>query len=162
MSFELVDEGGQRAYLAGAGRRRAVALDLIDAQGRQRVELQDGLVAEYSSGHYAHCRGGTMIVIRFKVQLQPDKLEEAVAALAAVVAPSRALDGVVSFDIGQDVTDPSAIIATEVFADEAAVERQGGLPEVARVMSLMPQVAARPPEATMFQVSSTSDMFAAA
>jgi quinol monooxygenase YgiN len=94
-----------------------------------------------------------MIVLRFKVQVQPDKIDQALEVFAAVPPPSREVDGVVSFDIGRDVNDPNAIIATEVFEDEAARERQEALPEVAAVMRLLPEIAAAPPEATVFQVA---------
>ena len=47
-----------------------------------------------------------MIVIHFKVQVQPETRDELRAALAAVVAGARATPGVVSFDIGEDLTDP--------------------------------------------------------
>jgi len=103
-----------------------------------------------------------MVVIRFKVQCQPSRIEETLAAFAAVVQPSREVDGVISFDIARDVVDPNAIVAFEVFEDEAARARQELLPEVGRVMSLLPQVAAAPPEATVFQVSSSADAFATA
>jgi quinol monooxygenase YgiN len=102
-----------------------------------------------------------MLVIRFKAQVQPDKIEDAVAAFASVVSPSRAIEGVISFDIGRDLVDPNAIIAVEVFEDEGARERQESLPEVGRVMSLLPQILAAPPEATVFQVASSADAFAA-
>jgi quinol monooxygenase YgiN len=98
-----------------------------------------------------------MLVLRFKVQCQPEKTEEALAAFKAVIAPSREVQGVVSFDIGRDLSDPNSIIATEVFEDEAARERQESLPEVANVMSLLPSALAGPPEATAFQVSSAAD-----
>ena len=103
-----------------------------------------------------------MIVIRFKVQCQPARVEEALGAFAAVVPPSREVDGVISFDIARDVVDPNSIIAVEVFEDEAARERQESLPEVGRVMSLLPEIVAAPPEATVFHVSSSVDAFAAA
>ena len=96
-----------------------------------------------------------MIVIRFKVQCQPGKTEHALAVLDKVVAPSRALEGVISFDIGRDIVDPNSIIATEVFEDRAALDRQESLPEVAEVMSVLPQIIAGAPEATMFHVSSS-------
>jgi len=97
-----------------------------------------------------------MIVLRFRAQCQPDKAEEALAAFRAVVAPSRELEGVISFDIGQDVTDPNTIIAVEVFEDQAARDRQESLPEVAAVMGLLPNSLAAPPEATQFEVSSSA------
>jgi quinol monooxygenase YgiN len=96
------------------------------------------------------------------VQCRPDKVDEAVDAFSAVVAPSREVEGVVSFDIARDLVDPNAIVAVEVFEDEAARGRQESLPEVARVMELLPHVVAAPPEATVFAVTSAVDAFAAA
>jgi quinol monooxygenase YgiN len=96
------------------------------------------------------------------VRCQPDRIGEALSAFAAVVSPSREVDGVISFDIARDVVDPNSIIAVEVFEDEAARERQESLPEVGTVMSLLPEIVAAPPEARVFQVSSSADAFAAA
>ncbi len=97
-----------------------------------------------------------MIVLRFKVQCMPDKTEEALAAFTAVIAPSRKVEGVISFDIARDLADPDSIIAIEVFEDESARERQESLPEVATVMNLLPQALVGPPEATVFEVSSSA------
>ncbi len=101
-----------------------------------------------------------MIVMRFKVQIQPDRIDEALAVFAPVVAASRELDGVINFDIARDLVDPNAIIAVEVFEDEAALERQESLPEVGKVMSVLPDIVAAPPEATVFHVSSTVEVSA--
>src|SRR5437870_2703339 len=102
-----------------------------------------------------------MIVIRFKAQCQPERVQEALDAFAAVVPPSREVDGVISFDIGRDVSDPNSIVAVEVFEDDAARQRQESLPEVGRVMTLLPEILAAPPEATVFEVASSADAFAA-
>jgi quinol monooxygenase YgiN len=96
-----------------------------------------------------------MIVVRFKVQLKPEKTEQAVAAFEEVIAPSRAVNGVVSFDIARDLADPNSIVATEVFEDRAALDRQESLPEVAKVIGLLGESAAVAPEATIFNVSSS-------
>jgi quinol monooxygenase YgiN len=96
-----------------------------------------------------------MIVVRFKVTFMPDKTEQARAAFEAVVAPSRAVEGVVCFDIAQDLTDANAFIATEVFVDQAALARQESLPEVQHVISLLPELLAAAPEATVYHVSSS-------
>jgi quinol monooxygenase YgiN len=96
-----------------------------------------------------------MIVVRFKVQCQPGKADQVMAAFQDVVAPSRAVSGVVSFDIGRDVTDADAFIATEVFEDRAALERQEALPEVAKVLGVLEESLAGEPEATIFNVSSS-------
>jgi quinol monooxygenase YgiN len=95
-----------------------------------------------------------MIVVRFKLQCQPEKTDEVIAALSEVVAPARATAGVISFDVARDITNPNSLIATEVFEDEAARERQEGLPQVGKVMALLPQSVAAPPEATVYHVSS--------
>ena len=94
-----------------------------------------------------------MIVLRFKVQCQPDKVAAIADAMKDVVTASRSLPGVVHFDVGRDLTDDNALVATEVFEDLDARERQETLPEVAKVMSLLPAGLLGPPEATLFRVS---------
>jgi len=96
-----------------------------------------------------------MIVVRFKVQCQLGKADQVQAALEQVIAPSRGVDGVVSFDIGRDLADPESFIATEVFEDRAALDRQESLPEVARTLAVLQESLAAPPEATIFHVSSS-------
>ncbi len=96
-----------------------------------------------------------MIILRFKLQCEPEKTDEVAAAFSEVIAPARATAGVISFDIARDITDPNSFIATEVFEDEAARERQESLPQVGKVMALLPASVAAPPEATVYQVSSS-------
>jgi len=96
-----------------------------------------------------------MIVVRFKVQCQPEKTEQVKAALEAVIAPSRALDGVVSFDVARDLADPNSFIATEVFEDRAALDRQEAQAEVANALAVLEESLAAEPEATIFHVSSS-------
>jgi len=96
-----------------------------------------------------------MIVVRFKVQCQPEKTEQAMAAFQEIVAASRAVDGVVSFDMGRDVADPDSFIAIEVFADRTALERQESLPVVEKTVALLEKLLAAEPEATIFHVSSS-------
>lgn len=96
-----------------------------------------------------------MIVVRFKVQCQPERAEEVLAAMRDVVAPSRALPGVIHFDVARDVTDSNALVATEVFGDRVAMDLQETLPEVAKVISLVEAGAlSAPPEWTIFEVAS--------
>ena len=95
------------------------------------------------------------IVVRFKVHCQPDQADLVAAAMADVVTASRQLPGVVAFDVGRDVTDPAALIATEVFDDAAARQVQESLPEVAKVMSLMPTALAAPPDVSVFEAVAT-------
>lgn len=95
-----------------------------------------------------------MIVIRFKVQCLPEKTAQLQAAFEDVIGPSRQVAGVISFDIAHDLGDPNSFIATEVFEDRDALDRQESLPQVAKVMALLPESLAAAPEATLFNVSS--------
>lgn len=97
-----------------------------------------------------------MIVVRFRMQCQPGTAEDVGEVLARVVPASRALDGVVSFDIGRDVVDPDAFIATEVFEDRAALDRQEALPEVAAAMAVLERSLATEPDATIFDVAGSA------
>ncbi len=96
-----------------------------------------------------------MIVIRFKVQCKLGKAPQAMAAFREVVVASRPLGGVISFDIGRDIVDPNSFIATEVFSDRAALDRQESLPAVKKTIGLLEQLVAGPPEVTIFHVSSS-------
>jgi quinol monooxygenase YgiN len=78
-----------------------------------------------------------MIVVRFVVQAQPGRGEEVAVLLRAVVAPSRALDGVERFNICQDLADPDVFVATEVYADRPALDRQMELPEVVTALAAL-------------------------
>ena len=97
----------------------------------------------------------TMIVVRFRVECKPEKTEQVMAVFKDVIGPSRAVDGVVSFDIGRDLANPNSFIATEVFEDRAALERQESLPEVAKTLGVLEESLAAKPEATIFHVSSS-------
>ena len=94
-----------------------------------------------------------MLIVRFKMRCQPDRVDQAVTVLNEVIAPSRALPGVLNFDIGRDLSDPDCLIATEVFEDAVAMDTQESLPEVGAVLALLPEVLAAPPEATRYHVS---------
>ncbi|MGQ0833201.1 MAG: putative quinol monooxygenase [Microthrixaceae bacterium] len=96
-----------------------------------------------------------MIVVRFKVECAPDRVEEVAAAMGDVVGPSRKMAGVLHFDVTRDVTDPNCLLAVEVFEDRAALERQEEQPEVAKVMELFEGGAlAGEPEYTIYDVAS--------
>jgi quinol monooxygenase YgiN len=78
-----------------------------------------------------------MLIVRFAFRCQPGRGDEAVAALFPVVAASRALPGVISIDIARDITDPDAFIATELYDDRAALDRQEALPETIQALATL-------------------------
>jgi len=94
-----------------------------------------------------------MIILRFKIRSKPDKSDELMAALAEIITPARATEGVINFDIARVLLDPDAFIATAIYEDGAALERQESLPEVDRVTAMLPESLVAPPKRTIFDAS---------
>ena len=94
-----------------------------------------------------------MVILRFKIRSKPDKSDELMSALAEIIAPARATNGVIEFDIASDLLDPDSFIATAIYDDGAALELQESLPEVDRVMAMLPASLVAPPERTIFDAS---------
>ena len=94
-----------------------------------------------------------MVILRFKIHSKPDKSDELMAALAEIINPARATEGVINFDIARVLRDPNRFIATAVYEDGAALERQESLPEVHRVMAMLPESLVTPPERTIYDAS---------
>jgi quinol monooxygenase YgiN len=91
-----------------------------------------------------------MVILRFKIHAKPGKSDELAAVLAEIITPARATDGVINFDIARTLDDPDAFIATAVYEDGAALERQESRPEVHRAMAVFPEVLAGAPERTIY------------
>jgi quinol monooxygenase YgiN len=94
-----------------------------------------------------------MVILRFKIRSKPDKSDEVMAALAEIITPARATEGVVEFDIARVLRDPDSFIATAICEDGAALERQESAPEVHRAMALFAESLVAPPERTIFDAS---------
>jgi quinol monooxygenase YgiN len=94
-----------------------------------------------------------MVILRFKLRSKPDKSDELMSALAEIITPARATNGVINFDIARDLLDPHSFIATAIYDDGAALERQESLPEVDKVMAVLPKSLVAPPERTIFDAS---------
>jgi quinol monooxygenase YgiN len=96
-----------------------------------------------------------MVIVRFQIRCKAEKAAAVRAALKEVVGPSRALAGVMHFDVGEDLTEAGTFIATEVFENRDALAKQEELPQVAAVLALLGDSLAADPEATIFEASSS-------
>jgi len=94
-----------------------------------------------------------MIILRQKMRAKPDTSDELMAALAEIITPARATEGVISLDIARDLIDSDSFVATAVYEDGAALERQESRPEVHKVMTMLPESLAAPLERTIFDAS---------
>ena len=96
-----------------------------------------------------------MIVYRVAVKVHNDDLAEAQRIFVELARVSRQVPGVLHFDILQDPADATRFVSIEVFEDQAAVDRQGRLPEVGQVMAAFGRLLSEGPDGTIFHVSST-------
>ena len=94
-----------------------------------------------------------MIILRQKMRAKPGKSDELMAALAEIIGPARATEGVISLDIARVLLEPDSFIATVVYEDAPALERQESLPEVDKVVAMLPGSLAAPLERTIFDAS---------
>jgi len=94
-----------------------------------------------------------MIILHQRMRAKPDRCDEVVAALDAIVPGARATEGVFKLDIARDLLDPGLFIATGVYENGAALERQESAPEVHKAMAMFPDALAAPPERTIYDAS---------
>jgi quinol monooxygenase YgiN len=97
--------------------------------------------------------GGPMIILRQQMRSKPERTEDVWAALAAIVPGARATPGVITLDIARDLLDPDSFVATAVYDDAAAVERQESAPEVHAAMSMFRDALAAPPDRKFYDAS---------
>ena len=94
-----------------------------------------------------------MVILRFKVHSKPERSDELLLVLAEIIPAARATEGVINFDIARTLDDPDSFIATVVYDDGAALERQEAVAEVHRAMAIFPDSLVAPPERTIFDAS---------
>ena len=97
-----------------------------------------------------------MVILRFKMHSKPEKSDALIAVLSEIIPAARATEGVINFDIARTLDDPDSFIATVVYADGAALERQESAPEVHKAMAIFPDSLVAPPERTIFDASINS------
>jgi quinol monooxygenase YgiN len=94
-----------------------------------------------------------MVMRRQRMRAKRDKTDEVLAALAEIIPSARATQGVISLDIARDLLDPDAFIATGIYEDGAALERQESGPEVHRATAIFPRSLVAAPERTIYDAS---------
>ena len=71
-----------------------------------------------------------MVILRQRMRSKPERADDVSSALAAISLAARATQGVISLDIAGDLLEPGSFVATGVYEDSAAIERQESAPEV--------------------------------
>ena len=94
-----------------------------------------------------------MIILRQRMRSKSERTDDVLAALAAIIPGARATQGVISLDIARDILDPDSFVATGIYEDGAALERQESAPEVHRAMAILSEALAAPPDRTIYDAS---------
>jgi quinol monooxygenase YgiN len=58
-----------------------------------------------------------MVILRFRIHSKPDKSDELMVALAEIISPARATEGVVEFDIARVLREPDFWVSRHRYGD---------------------------------------------
>ena len=94
-----------------------------------------------------------MVILRQQMRSKPERTDEVWAALAAIIPEARATQGVISLDIASDLLDPDSFVATGIYEDSAALQRQESSPAVHRAMAMFGEALAAPPDRMVYEAS---------
>ena len=76
-----------------------------------------------------------MIVVKGEVKVKPDRRDEALGALDALIEATRAETGCGAYVFARDVGDTDVVHVFEQWADDEALEAHMGAPHLAEFMS---------------------------
>ena len=94
-----------------------------------------------------------MVILRQQMRSKPERTDEVSAALAAIIPGARATQGVISLDIARDLLDPDSFVATGIYENGAALEKQESAPEVHAAMAMFADALAAPPDRKFYDAS---------
>src|SRR5258705_12879989 len=94
-----------------------------------------------------------MIILRQQMRSKSERTDDVLAALAAIIPGARATAGVISLDTARDLLHPDSFVATGIYEDGAALERQEAAPEGNRATAMFSEALATPPDRTIYDAS---------
>ena len=97
-----------------------------------------------------------MVILRQQMRSKPERTDDVLAALAAIIPDARATQGVISLDIARDLLDPDSFVATGIYEDGAALQRQESALAVHRAMAMFSEALAAPPDRMVYDASRAS------
>lgn len=94
-----------------------------------------------------------MIVIRATLPLDPDRMDEAADLGGDLAEASRAEDGVVDYQVAEDLESPGVLRIFEVYEDADAFAAHGDTDHLAAFQAAIPDLLVGEPELTRYEVS---------
>jgi len=95
-----------------------------------------------------------MFVVHVHVHVQPERLDEFIAATLANARASQQEPGVVRFDVIQDQADPAHVVLVEVYRDDEASAAHKTTAHYATWRDAVADLMVKPRESTRFSVLS--------
>jgi (4S)-4-hydroxy-5-phosphonooxypentane-2,3-dione isomerase len=99
----------------------------------------------------------SLLIVHVDVEVVPDQLEGFLDATEENAMASRKESGVVRFDVLSDRDDPTHVVLTEIYRDEAAAAAHKDTGHYQRWRDIVAQMMARPREATRYVNTSPED-----
>lgn len=93
-----------------------------------------------------------MLVIIGSIRLAPENLPKARAAMARMIAASRAEPGCLAYSYAEDVLEPGLIRVTEVWTDQAALDRHFASAHIAAWRAAWPELGITDRQLVAYQV----------
>ena len=92
--------------------------------------------------------GATMITVVATLVSQADKVDDTQAALSALVAPTRAENGCISYELFQSDDDPTEFVTVEEWSDDEAMAAHLASEHIAAALAAAPDILAADPKIT--------------
>ena len=99
-----------------------------------------------------------MIVIAGKIQIRPERREEAVRAALAMAEATRREKGCVAYGFYGDLADPGTFLLFEEWESDAALAAHFQSEHMARFQQQVPALIAGPPSINRYTVESATKM----
>ena len=92
-----------------------------------------------------------MITVYARFKAKEGKTEEVKQALSGLIAPTRAEEGCVSYDLHQSTDDPSQFMFYETWASKEAIDKHMQTPHVSAVVARVDELVETPFEISTWE-----------
>ena len=99
----------------------------------------------------------SLLIVHVDVSVEPDRVDDFLAATEVNATATRQERGVVRFDVLQDREDPGHVVLVEVYRDDEAATAHKATPHYAQWRDAVAPIMARPRQSARFMNVSPDD-----
>ena len=96
-----------------------------------------------------------MIIVTGRVQVRPDRIDDALQVSLEHVRRSRDEPGCLLHSVHRDVEDPDTLVFLEQWEDDAALSAHFAVPESLAFVTALSELAAKPPSMDLYEATPT-------